>query len=395
MSDFPRDPAGPPWAFGFDVAWLKRCTAVTTAFEKIHCHGAFARISERTIAAAAESDRLHVGGHGDDICTVVVAGPSKASATIKDYAGPALTRPPGAMQITRPACLDGHEDCLREILDRVVVDGRTWLEGFVEADVTRRMADEYGLTRACTKVLAASELLAVWTDDHPAALDLPIRRWPETATIARLEIAVPDDRRTALLRALDRLEPQYADHYSGYNVKNTWSAIALRGYGGDPDFIIKPSEMSKGWKRDNAHTLDWRCEDTWVRDVLPEAEHLIALVPGEHQRIRIMRLRGGEDRGELSRHADITDPESGVADRRVARIHLPLQTNPAVTFWMWDEDGVAKTFHMGEGEAWYLDTRKPHRAVNDGSDDRLHLVIDTYATEDLRRIMPDPLHVPA
>jgi aspartyl/asparaginyl beta-hydroxylase (cupin superfamily) len=38
---------------------------------------------------------------------------------------------------------------------------------------------------------------------------------------------------------------------------------------------------------------------------------------------------------------------------------------------------------MAPGEAWYLDTRKPHTARNDGEEPRVHLVIDAEATPDL------------
>jgi hypothetical protein len=39
---------------------------------------------------------------------------------------------------------------------------------------------------------------------------------------------------------------------------------------------------------------------------------------------------------------------------------------------------------MGQGELWYLDQRKPHRAANMGDQPRVHLVGDFYATEELR-----------
>ena len=42
---------------------------------------------------------------------------------------------------------------------------------------------------------------------------------------------------------------------------------------------------------------------------------------------------------------------------------------------------------MKEAEAWYLDVRKPHRAVNGGEDYRIHLVIDVVSNPALRELM--------
>ena len=42
---------------------------------------------------------------------------------------------------------------------------------------------------------------------------------------------------------------------------------------------------------------------------------------------------------------------------------------------------------MKVNEAWLLDTRKPHRAVNEGNEDRVHLVIDIVANEQARTLL--------
>ena len=42
---------------------------------------------------------------------------------------------------------------------------------------------------------------------------------------------------------------------------------------------------------------------------------------------------------------------------------------------------------MGINEAWLLDTRKPHRAVNNGEEDRVHLVIDIVSNPNARTLL--------
>ena len=48
---------------------------------------------------------------------------------------------------------------------------------------------------------------------------------------------------TALKEKVSQLN--FANHYSNYNADGGWSAISLRGYSADPNFIIKPLEMNE------------------------------------------------------------------------------------------------------------------------------------------------------
>ncbi len=59
-----------------------------------------------------------------------------------------------------------------------------------------------------------------------------------------------------------------------------------------------------------------------------------------------------------------------------ARIHIPVQTNPQLYFYLND-----KRIIMNEGEAWYLNFNLKHRIENKGKTDRVHLVIDCKVNE--------------
>jgi len=85
----------------------------------------------------------------------------------------------------------------------------------------------------------------------------------------------------------------------------------------------------------------------------------------------------------LSRHTDQVDPDSGGSLGKLARLHFPIVTNDMVMFTVWDTDGVEQNVSMSVGECWFLDTRKPHKAVNFGSEDRIHLVVDVVTKESL------------
>jgi len=54
------------------------------------------------------------------------------------------------------------------------------------------------------------------------------------------------------------------------------------------------------------------------------------------------------------------------------RIHIPIVTNPSCLFTVGEE-----TIHMKEGEIWEMNNDKlEHSVVNNGDEDRIHLIID-------------------
>jgi hypothetical protein len=109
------------------------------------------------------------------------------------------------------------------------------------------------------------------------------------------------------------------------------------------------------------------------------------MLPGEKHRIRLMRLKSGG--GELKRHTDQVDQEQGLANGKIARFHFPVVTNDKVIFNNWDWDGKTADVNMKVGEVWYLDVRKPHRAINGGTEDRIHIVVDVEANDELRKLI--------
>lgn len=64
------------------------------------------------------------------------------------------------------------------------------------------------------------------------------------------------------------------------------------------------------------------------------------------------------------------------------RIHIPVITNPAVTFSCGDE-----RVHMTAGECWVFDSFRVHGVHNGGTEQRIHLVLDTVAGGRLRELI--------
>lgn len=80
--------------------------------------------------------------------------------------------------------------------------------------------------------------------------------------------------------------------------------------------------------------------------------------------VRLMSLAAGD---EILPHSDgYSDYHSGLV-----RIHVPIQTDPLVTFTV-DGDRV----HFSAGDAWYLNAVCIHGVQNRSAQDRIHLLID-------------------
>jgi hypothetical protein len=102
--------------------------------------------------------------------------------------------------------------------------------------------------------------------------------------------------------------------------------------------------------------------------LLPEARALVmsvfAAVAGERLgRVLITRLPPG---GMIAPHVD-----GGSHAAYYSRHHIVLQSNPDSLFRAGDE-----AVQMATGEVWWFDNSQEHTVVNEGDDDRIHLIVD-------------------
>lgn len=388
--------AEPAWARGYEVDYLRQIADCFRAVDKGIVLGAFTGVKERDIADALERQELRITKRADGAVTAaVMVAQVRQQLPVKDFTGHVRARmKAGDLNVKRMGCLPGYEKSLLSLLlDLPAASMGTsgasiWLQVWQESRTLREILDRLPVSLAAVKIPASSEIIGVYVaGKHAEFVDLP-----EEETWGLRRLTLPDDIADEVdgrvpaamfgqaVRALSRVE-SWAEHYSSYNKRHSWSALSLRGFSSYPGDIIKPAEMSRSWKAEHPAAMVAPCRDTPMRRQFPELEPLIRLIPGEHQRIRLMRLEPGG--GELTRHADITDPEAGTGHRRLLRIHIPLLTNEGVVFGSWDLEGKRTAVHMPAGSVWYLDTRKPHTAVNGGETARVHLVVDAYSSPDL------------
>jgi hypothetical protein len=386
---------GPAWARGFPLEELRAVAALYREVDKPYALGAFSMVKENAVATWLADGELCSYAEDADAPLRAAAQVSfpRVQVPVRDFTGSVVARVPvGAAVVRHPAATDyvGWGELLELVSGKVpLTEGRqVWLEGWAESPEVRGLANAAQLEQVAVKIKASSELVGVWA---PRATDHLLLAHADEVTLARLNVPSVHEQASAAAEEVADLVA-WADHYSSYNARHAWSALSLRGYA-DPaagaalaDQIVKPAEMSKAWKAEHPGWEAWPLEWTALLEELPAVRALVAeLARGlqaSFQRVRLMRLQPGG--GELTRHSDITDPDAGTATGTVARIHVPLITNPQVLFRQWRLSGRQVEANMGPGEVWYLDTRKPHRAGNYGTSERVHLVLDAYVGPALR-----------
>lgn len=149
-------------------------------------------------------------------------------------------------------------------------------------------------------------------------------------------------------------QDEWIAHFVKQNYSGDWSVIPLRAPAGEthPIRMIYSDPSATSW-----------VDTPWLERA-PSLRRVIESFRCPVTAVRLMRLAPGSRIHQHSDH-DLT-AESGVA-----RIHVPITTNPGVTFTLNDTPVT-----MAPGEAWYLRLADPHRVRNDGRSDRVHLVLD-------------------
>lgn len=175
-------------------------------------------------------------------------------------------------------------------------------------------------------------------------MNLPIP--PHTALC--LPFRFDGDRLDAdLAKALDF---QWKSHFNNADYNGDWKIIALRSDDGLTDSI--------GAK--DVHTY----RNTPLMDLCPYFREITDGFCCEKQAVRLMQLAPGS---HIKEHRD---RGLGYADG-VFRIHIPIRTHEEVLFYV-----NGHRVPMRRGECWYANFDLPHSVRNQGTEPRIHLVLD-------------------
>ncbi len=373
-----------PWQHGYALEDLKK---IERAYEKYNSYalGPFAKYKKNNIAADLNSECLFMTEH---VCYRMVT--AKVRTPITMYQNVVIGYKMPGDTILSHVC--GETKDMRQVFDDA--PNNTWTGVWAEdKSINFLLTVCVGWELVGHKITTFGEIYNIWFKEEGVPL-LGYRQHPIVDPVEQIAVKCIHTHLpwTAQQIGIDfsKAEPNFQDHYSNYNKKHSWSAVSLRGYSTDPLMIEKPIEMSKEWKKTHEGWEELELTDTPLHDLFPAFNNFITGTIGDFgsvlidndrdnlHRVRFMKLAPGG--GELSRHTDQVDPDSGLNIGKVARIHIPIYTNDAVGFSVWNPNGDMTFLNMKVGEAWVLDTRKPHKVVNHGTTDRIHLVIDVKVT---------------
>jgi hypothetical protein len=154
----------------------------------------------------------------------------------------------------------------------------------------------------------------------------------------------------------------WSENYSKYH-SGGWKTAALFNASGDS----KDNDLE-----------DCSPVPTELADRLPLLRSFLEVMDLELMWARILKLEPGAC---LWEHTDYGAPHLKRAPR--LRLHIPLQTDEAAVIVL-----PSHVFHLKRGFVWKLcpdETR--HGACNDGTEDRIHVIVDCYVDDRLRSLL--------
>jgi hypothetical protein len=152
---------------------------------------------------------------------------------------------------------------------------------------------------------------------------------------------------------------EWSAHYNARDYAGIWNGAAFRSPSGEANEL---AAVAPGF------------QDTPLLRRCPYVREILAAFDCPLKSVRLLRLAAGS---YIREHTDnALDFEDGEV-----RIHVPVQTNPEVEFYLNGE-----RLALAEGNTYYVNVNLPHRVSNRGSSDRIHLVIDAEVNDWVRHV---------
>ena len=149
-----------------------------------------------------------------------------------------------------------------------------------------------------------------------------------------------------------------------WNAENSSKPNRYEALGHTRHIVFRFVSDQDDWRRSYDRELwaEWR---SLLEPVMEAATKPYGYARGAYPRIMLARMAAG---GVIHPHRD-ANPSA----KWPHKIHVPLQTNDKVTFFV---DGVG--FHLPEGEAAEVNNMGVHAVANEGQTDRVHLIFEYY-----------------
>jgi hypothetical protein len=155
---------------------------------------------------------------------------------------------------------------------------------------------------------------------------------------------------------------EWPAHYNERDYGGAWSGIALRSVTGEINQLIAGSAGRAVFA------------DTPLLDRCPYFRRVLSAFECPLKSVRLLSLA---PQSFIREHSDNA---LGYDDGEI-RIHVPIQTNPEVEFYV-----AGERLLLEEGHSYFINVNLPHRVNNRGPSQRIHLVIDAEVNEWVDRL---------
>ncbi len=167
----------------------------------------------------------------------------------------------------------------------------------------------------------------------------------------------------AIQAELITVKKNWQPHFNTYHFEGSWTVLPLRSPNGDHKNIT-PDLMGDGEYLDTEHMQNF-----------PSVKKLLSDLQCEQMSVRFLNLQAG---AIIKPHRD----NELAFEKGEARLHFPILTNPEVEFYIEDDRII-----LAEGDCWYINANLPHHVSNNGTTDRIHLVVDCKVNSWLKNII--------
>ena len=358
------------WQLGYELDTLIEWTNKFEDYNKF-CYSPFSKAKKNGMATSLSKGNLYEQNE-----MVYEMRTAKTTSKVKMFgAGPEIAEVyRGEKVITKLSTTFDPDDTtpiltMTNVLNKI--EEPAWCHIFEEDGYNKEAVRNAGFKKIGTKVSTFSDIIGVYYKGGRKFIPVPET---ENINIVKTRLEFDHDIIDVLVDELISMNLKYTNHNSNYNKGKSWQALSLLGHEADSTYVDK--------HLDGHHHI---IQTDLYKKLEKQVTHFLGQLPGRFDRVRFMTLKPGG--GELARHTDQTDPDWGTVNDKMVRFHIPLKTNDDVIFTSWDNNGTKHIHNMKKGECWFLDTRRPHTAINGGDDIRIHLVADVWANEDIRRLL--------
>lgn len=372
-----------PWQHGLELDYLKSIEELYNKEYNIYSASVFSAYKKNDIARDLHEKKLI---KFDD--AYYVKSVAKVKSPITCYHDVTIGyKEPG--DITLSKLIGSDISQFYKIFDSLH-DKNIWVYVWQDDTKWNTILENNGFKFINGKVTTFAEVYNIWyRPGYNILLDSIVeKQHPKLSDLEQIALKKIGDVDISLIDEIDdRLKSLYLDFaksdLTAY-VNKDWSALSLRGYSDDYKFIADPNEMSKKWHE--KHPGPFTLQDTKLFNEFPMVRKLFTNIFSyvEWHRICFMKMK---PMGTLTRHTDQIDWNHGLTLGKLVRFHFPIYTNPKVICQAWELNGNLVEMHMEKGKFYLLDTRKPHKVINDSNEERIHLTIDVRINEKVKNIM--------